>query len=50
MSVMKGFQGGLRISISKKEKPGGWWGDNFDLPPELLPEMAEMLNEAYEGL
>ncbi len=50
ISVLKGSSSeGVMISKSIKRKPGAWWDEYFDFPIELLPEMANMLNEAYEG-
>lgn len=40
--------GGHTISMSYKEHPNAWWGSGFGLPTELMPELADMLNEAHE--
>lgn len=40
----------IRISYSIKRNNKAWWSSDVDLPVELLPEMADILNEAYEKL
>lgn len=40
--------GGVKISVSRKDGPGGWW-EECGAPVELLPDVAQMLTEYANG-